>query len=51
MAETWPGDRQNRWLGGEKRLAGSWKRETIKDQRPTAVVGRVIWEIPGEMSV
>jgi hypothetical protein len=34
------------YLGGEKRLAGSGQRETIKDQRPTAVVGRVIWGIP-----
>ena len=46
MAETWPGDRQKRCLGGEKRFAGSWKRETIKDRRPTAFVGRVIREIP-----
>jgi len=39
------------WVAqGDKRLDRSWERETIKDQRPTAVVGRVIWEIPVEIA-
>jgi len=31
---------------GKIRIAGSWKRETIKDRRPTVVVDKVICEIP-----
>jgi hypothetical protein len=31
---------------GRKRLAGSWQGETIKDQRATTVVGRVLWGMP-----
>jgi len=39
------------WVAqGDKRLDRSWERETIKDQRPTAVVGRVIWEISVEIA-
>ena len=31
---------QKQWLGGEKRIAEWWKRETIKNQRPTAFGGK-----------
>jgi hypothetical protein len=45
-AETWPGDWRNRWLGDVNGLAGSCKRERIKNQRPTAVAGGAIQGIP-----
>ena len=34
-----------------KALDTIWRREIIRDQRPTAVVGRITWEIPVEMRI
>ena len=33
-------------LAARKGLAEPWKRETIKDQRPRGIAGKVIWEMP-----
>ena len=41
-----PGTGRIGGLEAQKTLDTAWRREIITDQRPTAVVGRIIWEIP-----
>jgi len=41
-----PGTGRIGGLEAQRTLDTAWRRDTITDQRPTAVVGRIIWEIP-----